>query len=80
MLDRKEIFDIAKKYYKEKGESRLSKAYEYVDSYIIYSESSKNRIGVSAIRINKKDGSISLFSLPSKENFEILKKSTEIKL
>lgn len=73
MLSKQKIIDIAKEYYREKGESKLSKV-------IVYPESSENRIGVSAIRINKEDDYISIFSLPSKENFEILRKSIEIKL
>ena len=80
MVSRVDVLKIAKDYYKSMGEKRIAKVLEYTDSYIIYPESCVGRIGGMAIRIDKKDGEIRNFILPSKENFAILKNSKEIEI
>ena len=75
-----ELIQIAKDYYKQKGETQLIKAYDNRDSLIVYPKSSENRFGASAIIIDKKTGTINTFFLPSKENFQLLRESTEIDL
>ena len=81
MVSRFDALKIAKDYYyKSMGEKRIAKVLEYTDSYIIYPDSCVGRIGEMAIKIDKKDGKIRNFILPSKENFAILKNSKEIKM
>lgn len=81
MLEYKDALQIAKDYYFAKGQQEITKFYETDEMWIIYGgKKGQVKIGGTAITINKSNGEIGKFLLPSKENFEILKKATQIEL
>lgn len=74
MIEYKDALKIAKDYYYAKGQQELTKMYETDEMWIVYGgKKGQIKIGGAAITINKKNGQIENFILPSKENFAIIK-------
>lgn len=79
MITFKEAIQIAKEHYLSKGKQEITKIYETDEMWIVYGgKRGQVKIGGAAITINKKNGEVGRFILPSKENFEILRKATQI--
>lgn len=79
MVEKNEALEIAKRYYQENGSQEITKFYDAEKSWIVFGgRPGQVKIGNSGIAIDKKCGEISGFILPSKENFEILKKAVLI--
>ena len=81
MIDFNGAIEIAKNYFSAKGDSELTKIYESANAWIVYAgKKGQVKYGNMGITIDKGNGSISNFILPSRENFEILKnaKLTEL--
>lgn len=77
MIDFHTAIELAKKYYVEKGQQNLSRVYDAEKVWIVYAgEKNKIKYGNTAIAIDKETGKISLFVLPNRANFEILKSAT----
>lgn len=76
MIDIIKACKLALEYYKENTDkTALSKVYDHKDMWIIYARSDKIEYGGYGISINKNTGEIRMFTLPSQENFAILKDS-----
>ncbi len=79
MIDYKSAIEIAKQYYKQKGNMTLTKIYDSKDMWIVYAKQLDqpifNSVGIS---IDKTNGEVSSFILPSRKNFEILKSAKMI--
>lgn len=81
MVEFKDALQIAKDYYYAKGQQEITKMYETDNVWIVYGgKKGQAKIGGAAITIDKGDGQIGNFLLPSKENFAILKAATLIKI
>ena len=81
MIDFKNAIEIAQKYYQEKGQLYLTKIYESDEIWIVYAgKKDQLKFGNAGIAIDKETGKISSFILPSRTNFEILKKAKLTKL
>ncbi|MGN1377885.1 MAG: hypothetical protein ACI4V6_05995 [Dorea sp.] len=76
MIEKKEALEIARKYYLENGNQEITKFYDSEKSWIAFGgHAGLAKIGNIGIAIDKECGEISDFLLPSKENFELLKKA-----
>lgn len=76
MIDFKNAIEIAQKYYQEKGQLNLTKIYESENIWVVYAgKKEQPKFGNAGIAIDKETGEISSFILPSRTNFEILKKA-----
>lgn len=79
MIDYKSAIEIAKNYYQQYGNMTLTKIFDSEDMWIIYAKQSEQPIFNSvAVSINKSNGEVSSFVLPSRKNFEILKSAKAI--
>lgn len=77
MIDFNGAIAIAGGYFKEKGDSGLTKIYEAENIWIVYAgKKGQVRYGNTGISIDKATGQINRFVLPSRENFDILKSAT----
>ncbi len=77
MIDFQNAIDIARKYYSEKGLEELTKVYDADKIWVVYAgKKDQPKFGNAGIAIDKETGEISRFVLPSRTNFEILKKAT----
>ena len=76
MVEKSEALEVAKRYYLENGSQEITKFYDAEKSWIAFGgRPGLAKIGNSGIAIDKERGEISDFVLPSKENFELLKKA-----
>lgn len=76
MIDFEKAKEIAKEYYSGIGMNKLTKVYENDEMWIVYAtKDDQTQYGGCGISINKETGDASKFILPSKKNFEILKKA-----
>ena len=76
MIDFKRAIEIAGSYFSAKGDSELTKIYESDSAWIVYAgKKGQVKYGNVGISIDKISGAISSFVLPSRTNFEILKKA-----
>lgn len=74
MIEFKDALEIAKNYYRSKGQQEITKMYEADKMWIVYGgKRGQAKIGGAAITIDKENGQVGSFLLPSKENFAILK-------
>lgn len=81
MIDFKNAIEIAQNYYQQKGQLYLTKIYESDKIWIVYAgRKDQPKFGNAGIAIDKETGEISSFILPSRTNFEILKKAKVTKL
>lgn len=81
MVEFKDALQIAKDYYFAKGQQEITKMYEADKMWIVYGgKKGHAKIGGAAITIDKGNGQIGSFLLPSKENFAILKTATLIEI
>ena len=79
MIDLSGAINIAKDFYYERGQQKITKIYETDSMWIIYGgKGDQPKIGGDAITISKENGDIGSFHLPSKENFAILRQATLI--
>lgn len=77
MIDFYKAIELARKYYSEKGLEELTKVYDADKIWVVYAgKKDQPKFGNAGIAINKETGEISRFILPSRTNFEILKKAT----
>lgn len=67
--------EIAENYYAIRGKQPPAKIYETEDMWIAFPNNENVRYGNSGITIAKDTGKIGRFILPSRENFEILRKA-----
>ena len=71
-----EALNIAKEYYSQKKDYEITKVYENDNSWIVFAgKKNMPRFGSAGISIDKLTAKISVFMLPTRENFEILKNS-----
>lgn len=78
MIDFADAITHAKDYFAKSNEEILD-CKETQDSWIFSGGiKEKRKFGINAIEIDKVDGSIHLFRLPNKKNFEKLEKSRTI--
>ena len=76
-----DAIEIAKGYYASKAEQTITKVYENDSSWIVFaSKKGMPRFGSYGISIDKQTAEISMFVLPTQENFEILRNSTLIEI
>lgn len=76
MIDFEKAIEIAKEYYQKKELFHLTKIYEADNIWVVYAgKKDQPRYGNAGIAIDKETGEISSFILPSRTNFEILKKA-----
>lgn len=76
MIDFNRAIEIARGYYREKGQLELTKIYEAEKIWVVYAgKKDQPRFGGNGISIDKETGEICSFILPSRTNFEILKKA-----
>ena len=81
MIDFHSAVDLARKYYAEKGLDELTKVYDADKTWVVFAgKKDQPKFGNSGIAIDKESGEINRFILPSRANFEILKKATLIDL
>lgn len=82
MIDFVEACGLAKKYYKDKlAITGLAKALDGGDKWFFSGGSPDEvRVGNVVIAISKADGAIETVTLPSKENFALLKSANPIDL
>ena len=81
MIDFDAALNIARNYYRNEEGMHITKVYEAEDMWIIYAKKGKQvKYGNAGISVNKNNGETQTFILPSRKNFEILKKAklTEI--
>lgn len=81
MIDFNKAIELAKAYYREKGQLELTKIYEAEHIWVVYAgKKDQPKFGNAGISIDKENGEIKSFILPSRINFEILKnaKLTEL--
>lgn len=77
MIDFYSAIELARKYYAEKGLEELTKVYDADKIWVVYAgKKDQPKFGNAGIAIDKETGEISRFILPSRTNFEILKKAT----
>lgn len=78
MIDLMQACEIAIDYYlKNTNKKYISKIYEHQDMWIIFGISDEIEYGGCGISIDKNTGKISMFSLPSEKNFEIIDSSIQ---
>lgn len=76
MIDFNKAIEIASSYFTSKGGSELTKVYEAESAWIIFAgKKDQVKYGNMGISIDKITGEIGKFILPSRSNFEILKKA-----
>ncbi|MEY8574739.1 hypothetical protein AALD01_10075 [Oscillospiraceae bacterium 21-37] len=76
MIDFSKAVEIARNHFGAKGDSELTKIYESDNVWIVYAgKKDQVKYGNMGISIDKITGDISNFVLPSRANFEILKKA-----
>lgn len=81
MMEIKDVIDLAKAYYWERGEQELLQLSETENMWVAFGgKKGELKVGGSGITINKNTGEIKRFHLPSKENFEMLKNSKKVKI
>ena len=82
MIDFKSACTIAKAYYEEKlNITGLAKALDGEEKwYFSGGTPDEVRIGNVVVAVDKNDGSIDIVTLPSKENFALLKKAKPVDL
>lgn len=79
MVDLLRACQIAKNYFLQNSDKKiLSKIYEHEKLWIVFGKSEEVEFGSYGISIDKESGKISMFTLPSLENFAIIKASTKI--
>lgn len=76
-----EAMKIAQEYFLKCECQEVTKFFDSDRGWIAFGGyKGKQIIGVESILINKENGEIESFVLPTKENFEILKSATEISM
>lgn len=82
MINFETACDIASSYYSEKmGVKGIYRPKELEDCWVFNGGTEGDQaIGISKIAVSKQDGGVSLFLLPSRENFARLKEATSIEL
>ena len=79
MINFKTAKDIASKYYTTHGEKTISKVLESDNYWTFFArKDGKVQFGGGGICIDKADGKITQFALPSQKGFEILDSSKEV--
>ena len=79
MLTLDEVLDIGKNYF-AKNDEQIAQVNETEHFYILFGANKNKDVkyGRSDIKINKKTGEITIFRLPSMENFKLLENSVRI--
>lgn len=79
MVNYIEAIEIATNYYSQKSEQEITKVYENENSWIVFAgKKNMPRFGSAGISIDKRTAETSVFMLPNRENFEILRNSVLI--
>lgn len=82
MINFESACEVASSYYSEKmGVKGIYQPKELEDCWVFNGGAEGDQaVGISKIAVSKQDGCVSLFLLPSKENFARLKEAASIEL